>query len=133
MLPLLEVRQYACIVPALVPMIMPPVVVQAVAADVDHGVDGAGAAEHFPARPVQPAPAHVGLLFGVVGPVAGGFDQFGKGYGDMDLALLVRAAGLQEKDTRASLFGKPVRQDAPGRASADDDVVHHDMPPRLLA
>src|SRR5262249_41614610 len=111
---------------------MPRIVIKMVATNVNHGIDGTGPTEHFAAWPVQTAPGQLGLFLGGVGPVTRAFEKLGERYGDMDFALLVGAARLQQKHAGASLFRESVRQDTPGRPRADDDVVHHGKTLALL-
>src|SRR5690606_762779 len=124
----LEVGQDALVVPARAAGLGPAVVVRPVAADVDHGVDGGGAAEDLPAGPEQRAPGEARLRLGVVGPVHLRLEQPAEGGGDLDLGAGVRPARFEEEDARGGVGAEAVGQHAPRRAGTDDDVVVHGGP-----
>ena len=121
-----EQRQHVLVGPARAPVVRPAVVVEPVAADVDHPVHRARAAEHLPARPVDPA-AVAGLLrLGVPGPVVLRERHLRPAARVVDRRVLVPAARLDERDGRTRVH-QPPRDDRASRARADDDVVE---PPR---
>jgi len=120
---LFEIRQDGREGPTGIPELFPLVEVARGAADVNHGVDGAGAAKNFAARPVKAAVVELGLGFGGIIPVDGGFKEFGEGGGDGDFAGARRAPSFQEQDARVRVFREAGGENATGRAGADDDVL----------
>ncbi len=66
---LLEVRQHRIPVPADAAALAPFVVIAVMAADIDHAVDRAGAAQRLAARQIQPAVGHLRLRLGLELPV----------------------------------------------------------------
>ncbi len=135
----LEAGQYVVVGPA---GDVPVVVVLAVAADEQHAVDRAGAAEHPAAGLRDRAAERAGLRGGVVPPVQAllqGRDvvEDGDHAGLADQPGTVRAARLQQDD-RGARLGQAPGQHAPGAARAGYDVVRpvldvtavHRAPPR---
>ena len=121
---LLEVGQHLLPGPALVAHLAPAVVVALLAAHVDHAVDGGAAAQHLAARIVEAAAVEARLGGGLVAPVGARVaHQVEVADGDVDPAVVVLAAGLQQQHAGIGVGRQPVRQQAPGRARADDDVV----------
>src|SRR5215472_10071979 len=125
----LEVGQHVVIAPARVAEIAPAIVVSAVAADIDHRVDGAAAAQDLAPRPVQTALAQLGFRIGVVGPVTGSFKELAKSRRNMDFFPGVAAAGFQQQHFHFGIFTQAVGQHAPGGTGAYDDVVIHALTP----
>ena len=120
----LEQRQHLVVRPAGVAQRGPVVVVPAVAAHVEHGVDGAGAAQHLAARLVAAPPVQARLrhrLEGVVAP-PGGHDGDHPGRG-VDQHAAVGAARFQQADAGAGVIGQAGGQRTARRARAGDDVV----------
>jgi len=109
--------------PAGIAKLLPVVEVAGGAADVNHGVDGAGAAENFAARPVEAAILELRFGFGGIIPVHGSLKEFGKGGGDGDFAGTGLAASFEEQGASVGIFGEASGENAAGGASADDDVV----------
>ena len=102
----------------------PAVVVERVAADVDHAVDRRRAAEHAPARARHAAPVHVRLGLGRVRPVVGVVgERVGERRRHVDEDAASGRPGLDQQDFDLRLPGQPVREHASGRPRADDDVV----------
>ena len=119
-----EQRQHLVVRPAGVAQRGPVVVVPAVAAHVEHGVDGAGAAQHLAARLVAAPPVQARLrhrLEGVVAP-PGGHDGDHPGRG-VDQHAAVGAARFQQADAGAGVFGQARSQRAARRARAGDHVI----------
>ncbi len=119
-----EQRQHLVVRPAGVAQRGPVVVVPAVAAHVEHGVDGAGAAQHLAARLVAAPPVQARLrhrLEGVVAP-PGGHDGDHPGRG-VDQHAAVGAARFQQADAGAGVIGQAGGQRTARRARAGDDVV----------
>lgn len=109
--------------PAGIAELCPVVEIAGRAADVDHGVDGAGTAEDFAARPVEPAILELRLGFGGIIPVHGGLEEFGEGCGNGNFAGARRAAGFEEQDADVRVLGEASGENATGGAGADNDVV----------
>ncbi len=102
----------------------PAVVVQRVAADVDHAVDRRRAAEHAPARAGDAPVVHVRLGLGLVGPVVGVVgERVGEGGRHVDEQAQIRRTGLDQQHRDIRLLGEAHREHAARRAGADDDVV----------
>ncbi len=102
----------------------PAVVVGARAAQPDHPVQAAGAAEHPAARHGVGAARGAGLGNGAVGPVDVAPPEREVGARGADRGAVVRPAGLQQEDAAGGVGREPVREGAAGRARADDhDVV----------
>ena len=120
----LEERQHVVPAPAGEPELAPVVVVGGLAAHVDHGVDGGGAADHLAARIVEAAAVEPRLRLGLEHPVGARIAD-GEEIADRDVEPdpVVPAAGLEQQHARSGIGGEPVRQHAAGRAGADDDVV----------
>ena len=119
-----EQRQHLVIRPAGVAQRSPVVVVPPVAAHVQHGVDGAGAAQRLAARLVAPATVEAGLGHGLVGVVVDLRRHHGHHAGRrVDQHALVGPAGLQQADGHVRVFAQAGGQHTAGRAGADDDVV----------
>ena len=119
----LEVGQHVRIGPARQSVAGPAVVIERVAADVDHGIERRRPSEHASARPIHAPAVHVGLRLGLVGPVIFGVAEIvGERGRHLDLPGAVLGPGLQQEHARASLR-KSVRQHAAGRPRADDHIV----------
>jgi len=119
-----EVGQHVRPVPVVGALRRPAVVVLGHTADVAHGIDRAGAAEHLAARPPDHPVAELGFGNGVVvpvdAPVAGDLGQSGR---HVDEGMPVAPAGLQQQHPASRVFGQAVGKHAAGRTRADDDVV----------
>ncbi len=102
--------------------VAPAVVVGAVAANVEHRVHRARAAERAPARHVEAAALTARLGPARVVPVELRLELLGEGGRDLDLRRAVAAAGLDEEDLGAGV-AEPVGEHAAGRSGADDHVV----------
>ncbi len=125
-----EVREQVGPAPAGDP---PAVVVERVAADVDHRVDRGGAAEDAPARK-RDAPA-VAVLFRsrVVVPVDLGPAELQVAEGDVDVLVHVRRAGLQQEHLHVRVLAQARRQHAARGTRPDDHVVVHPKAPLSVA
>src|SRR5215510_2065074 len=117
------IRQDVVVAPAFDAKLAEAVVVAAIGPAVDHRVDRARPAEHATARPEHTASVHVFEFFGFVGPVAFGLEELRESGGDLNLLLLVRAAGFEKQDFNVRVFGQTVGERAAGRAGADDVVI----------
>ena len=133
----LEVGQHLLEAPATAAGARPVVVVAAVAAHVEHGVDGAGAAQAAASRLVAAPAVQAGLGHGLVAVVVdlqGPTRQHGHHAGrrpHQDAPTV--AAGLDQADRDTRVFTQARRQSGAARAAADDDVVElHAQSPRAL-
>ncbi len=120
----LEIGQHMRVGPLGKPIPRPAVVIERMAAHIDHGVERGRAAEHPAARPVHAPPVHMCLRFGLVGPVvrvAG--EVVGQRRRHVNLPAAVARPGLDQEDARSGLGREPVGQHASRRPGADDDVV----------
>ena len=86
----LEVRQHLVVRPAGAAVLGPAVEVGAVAAEVDHRVDRARAADHAAAREVEAPVAEAGLLLAVEVPVEARLHREGEQRRDVELVRRVR-------------------------------------------
>ena len=107
----------------------PFVVVEVVAADVDHRVDRGRAAERTPAGKRDPAVQALVLGGGVVVPVDLGARELQVAEGDVDVLVDVRRPGLEQQHPHVGILAEAVGDHAPRRAGADNHVVVH---PRSL-
>ena len=124
-LSLLEVRQGVLISPAREAHSRPLVVVGAVAADVEHRVERARAAEYAAARQVEPLIGEAGLRLADEAPVEAAVPEPLEADRQVDLGRAVGRAGVEQEDPYARILAEPGGEDASGRAGADDDVVVH--------
>ena len=122
----LEVREHLVVRPAGSAARRPVVEVEPVAAQVDHRVDRAAAADHLSARQVEPPPAEAGLLLAQQIPVVGRLEQRRKGERDTDLVRHVGRPGLQHQHARVRVLAQPACEHAAGRPPSDDHVVRHE-------
>src|SRR5215470_9903563 len=114
----LEIGQHMRIGPARQSVAGPAIVIERVAADVDHGVERGGAAEHATARPIEATAVHVRLRLGLVRPIVSGVAEIvGERRRHLDLPGTVLGAGLEQKYARAGLR-EPIGEYAAGRARA---------------
>jgi hypothetical protein len=78
----------------------------------------------LPPRPEHAAIAGAGIGLGLVAPID---RRVGKGLAkaerDVDPAVALLAAGLEQEHARRRVFAEPRRDRAPGRACADDDKI----------
>ena len=124
MLGLAEIRQHRFVRPAAIAELRPGVVVERIAAHVQHAVDRARSAERLAARDRDRAALDVVLrLGGEVPVVARAVQQLGEADRDVDPHGIVLRSGLQQQHLGARILGQPMRQHATGGTGADDDVV----------
>src|SRR6267142_694930 len=132
----LEVGQHVGIGPADIAQRRPLIVIAAVAADIDHGVDGGGAAEPLAARLVADPPLKASLRHGIESPVvefAGNHQRQRARRGDHP--IIARAAGLEHGHRRLGILGKPAGDRAAAGAAAhhhEIDRVRHALPPMFF-
>ena len=120
----LEIRQHVVERPAAVAELAPMVEILGLAADIDHAVDRGRAAQHLAARPEHAAVGGAGVGLGLVAPVDRRVRKgFAKAERDMDPAVLVLAAGLEQDHPRRRVLAQPRGDGASGRAGADHDEI----------
>ena len=120
----LEQRQDIVPAPAGVSQLPPVLVVQRVAANIEHAVDGARPAQPPPPRPIEPPAVQMRLGLGEIAPVVRtGLEQPRHAGRDLDPTVLGLRTGLQQKHARIGIGGKPVGQDAAGGPGAHDHIV----------
>ena len=124
-----EVREQVVPAPARAAGVAPLVVVERVAAHVDHRVQRRRAAEHPPARQVDPPPVGARLPARDVVPVVLRAEQRAERRRDVDEVRGVRRPRLHEQDLHVGILGQPVGEHAAGRPGAHDHVVVHRAPP----
>ena len=132
-----KVRQHVLIAPASRALLLPLVEVQRVAAHVHHAVDRRRPTQHLAPRRMQPAPTQMRLRLGLVRPVVFRHVHWDRQRaGHLDQHRRVGTAVLQQQHRGRAVLRQPVRQDAPGRTSADDHVIidlRHVSPQRSSA
>ncbi len=119
-----EIRQYLVVGPAGVAERGPMIVVPAVAAHVEHGVDGAGTAQRLAARLIAAPPLQAGLRHGLVGIIvdARRHHRHHAGRG-MDQHAGIAPAGFEQCHRHARVFRHARSQRTAGRAGAHDHVI----------
>ena len=121
----LEDRQHVLVAPAAIAELGPVVVVLGLAADIDHAVDRARAAQHLAAGNFDAPAARALVRLRRVAPVDGGIVDH---LGDADRHARpeeVRALGpgLEQQHPMGAALGQPAGDHRPGRTGTDDDVV----------
>mmetsp|Transcript_19699 Transcript_19699/g.52393 ORF Transcript_19699/g.52393 Transcript_19699/m.52393 type:complete len:370 (+) Transcript_19699:990-2099(+) len=106
-------------------LVLPPEVVEGVAAVVEHDGNGVGAAEDLAAGEVDAAAVECGFGVGVIGPVPLGAREVGEAEGNVEADVVGGFAGFEEADRGVGGFGETVREDASSRATSDDHIVMH--------
>ena len=131
---LFEIGEHVVISPAAAAERSPIVVIPAIAADIDHGIDSRGSAQAPPARLVADPSVQAFLRNGFE-PVILRVAQEGHEAGRLDQHAVVPTSGLQQADVLAGLR-QPPRNGAPAAAAANhDDIefVHgYSSPPERL-
>ena len=121
----LEVGQQVVPAPARAAGVAPLVVVERVAADVDHRVERRRSAEHAPAREVDAAVGGSRLPACHVVPVVLGAEERAERRRDVDEVRRVGRPGLDQEHAHVGVLAQAVGQHAACRAGADDHVVVH--------
>ena len=133
MLRLLEVGQHLLVGPAAIAELAPGVVVERLAAHIEHAVDRARATERAAARTGNAAVGHALLRLHLEIPVELlVVQQLGEAGRDVDPHRLVARAGLEQQHLDVRILAQPVGQNAARRAAAHDDVIpigHDALPP----
>ena len=119
---LLEIGQNVVVGPAVAAHLGPVVVIPAMAADIDHGVDGRGSAQTLAARLVADAPVQP-LLRDRFVPVVRVLEQERHEPGRLHQHAVVAPAGFQQADLTGAVHGKPTGNRAARAAAADHDIV----------
>jgi hypothetical protein len=120
----LEVRQDLRIGPALRAATRPTVIIATVAAREGHDIDRGGAAQHFAAHRFDPPVVQLRLRFAVITPIEhAALVHAAQAQRHMDIRVIIAGPGFQQQDAGAAVFAQPVREDAAGRAAADNHVV----------
>ncbi len=119
-----EVGQDIIPTPARIPGGAPIVEIRPMSTHIDHGVDGARAANDFATRPVSPTLVQLRIGFRLVHPVkAWVCERPPVTDRHPDPRTAIRTACLQEQNAVASGLGQTMRQNATRGSRADDDVV----------
>ncbi len=123
----LEIGQHVGGGPSRAAHLPPQVEILVLAADVDHAVDRGRPAQHFAARPEDAPSVGAGIWFGLVTPVHRGVGEgLAEAQRDVDPAVVVVPAGLQQHDAGGGVLAQPRRHDATRGAGADHDEVRFD-------
>ena len=104
----------------------PVVVVHGVATDVAHAVDQRGTAQALAAPAFHATAVHVRFWIGLVSPVVATAlqrERQGGGHLGAEVETVIRAAGFQQQDGDAFVFGQTGRQGVTGGAGTHNDVV----------
>jgi hypothetical protein len=123
-----EVGQHILIAPAGKAHRHPPVVVGAVAANVDHAVQRARPPQHAPAWQQVAPVAQFRLALAPQPPVKPALPQLPKRQRHVDDRLVVRGTGLDHGNPNVRILAQPRRQHATGRTGTDDHIVKHGSP-----
>jgi hypothetical protein len=132
----LEVGQHVGERPAGVAQRRPLVVIAAVAADIDHGVDCGGTAEPLAARLIADPAIEACLRHRVESPVV----ELARHHQRQrprrgDHPVVPHAAGFQQRHRRLGILGEPAGDRAAARAAAHHDkiaCIRHAYPPEVL-
>ena len=130
----LEVGQHVGERPAGVAQRRPLIVVAAMAANVDHGIDRGGAAEPLAARLIADPAVETGLRHGVESPVV----ELARHHQRQrarrgDHPIVPRAAGFQQRHRRPRILGEPSGDRTTARAAAHHhkiECIRHAYSPR---
>src|SRR5277367_731926 len=120
----LEVGQHVVPAPAVESELAPMVVVGSLAAHIDHGVDRGRAADRLAARITEAAAIEPFLRLSLEAPVRAWIaDSEQIADGDVKPYPIVAAARFEKEHAFVAVGGKPIGEEAAGRACADDDVI----------
>ena len=118
-----EIGKHMGVRPGVEPVRRPSLVVAAMAAHIDHGVDRRRAADHLAAGAFDAAAVHRRLGLGEIHPVvAAALQHPAPAERDMDPRVAVPAARLEHQHARVRVLAQPIGQGAAGRSGPDDDV-----------
>src|SRR6266446_9248730 len=103
------------------------------AADIDHAVDRRRAAEHLAARPEDAAVGGARIGLGLVAPVDAGIGEgLAEAQRDVDPAVLVLAARLEQHDPGRRVFAEPRRYGTACGSGTDHDEISLDPLSKIL-
>ena len=119
-----EIGQHLGVGPALIAEVRPFVIVQGMAAHIDHAVDRRRAAEGATPRNINGAVAGVFLIGGGIAPIQDPvMHQRHQRRRNMDERTVVLGPGFDQADPVGRILGQAVGQYAACRAGAGDDVI----------
>ena len=119
-----KVRQQLLIAPARCPLLGPAVVIDPVATDINHAVDGGRSTQTLTARQADAAAGRVQLRLCLVPPgIAGVVDHLPPARRHADQQILVTGPAFQQQNLVLTALAEPCRQGATRRARTDDDVI----------
>ena len=119
-----EVGQHIIVGPAVITQRGPVIVVFAVATDIDHGIDGGGAAQALATGLETLAAIQAFLRHSFHDPVVDGFGEHGHGAGGhIDQQPITLAPCLQQTDAGVRVFTQSPGQGAPCGSPTDNEIV----------
>ena len=119
-----EIGQHVVPAPARVPHGEPVIVVGMLSADVHHGVDGTGPAQHLAPRPVaSPAPQALVRLGGVPPVDRRVVEGLAVADGRLDPEPVVGAPRLQHEHAETAVLGQAAGENAARRPGADNQEI----------
>src|SRR5690606_6843401 len=93
-----------------------------------HGINGAGTAEYFPARPISAAVVQIGIRLGAKHPVDPGIiERLAISDRHLQPKPPVADARFEDENFVPAVRAQPIRQNASRRTCADDDVIDLDQ------
>src|ERR1700689_1064783 len=121
---LLEERQHILETPTRIAQFLPVIEVARQAAVIDHGIDGAGAAQYLAARPECGSSGKRRIGLRLVQPVnARVVKGAAVAYRQLYPEAAIRNTGFQNENLALSALSKTARHDPSGRARANHDVI----------
>jgi hypothetical protein len=128
---LLEVGQHLLVGPATIAELTPGVVIERLAAHIEHAVDRTRAAERAAARTGNAAVGHALFRLHLEVPIELlVVQQLGEAGRNIDPHRLVARTRFEQQHLNGGILAQPVGQNAARRAAAHDDVIPigHDAP-----
>jgi hypothetical protein len=123
-----EIRQHVIEGPAGIAELTPMVEIFGLTADIDHAVDRRRTAEHLAARPEHASVGGSRVGLGFVAPID---RRVGKGLAkaerDVNPAVAVLTAGLEQQHPCRRVLTEPRRHRAPRRTGTNDDEIRFDQ------
>ena len=133
---LLEHRQHIIPAPASITQGRPVIIITALAAHINHGINGGATAQHLTPGITDAAAVQARLGFRGITPVSPRIvDGVEITHRDINPEIVVLAACLQQQHPVLRVPGQAVGQHTAGAAAADNDViicVHKDLPARSV-
>jgi hypothetical protein len=109
--------------PGVEPARGPALIIAAMTADIDHGIDRGGAADDLAAGAFKGAAVHRDLGFGEVHPVVAALLQYAPpAERDVDPRVAVPTTGFEQQNRDARVLAEAIGKRAPGRAGADNHI-----------